>query len=229
MNNRFPKSASAPSLFSSPRPKFKKKPILLEGFTAIPPLWPNCITLLSAAGANHFALFGGAVRDADYAIRNGKVYKPKDYDIRVWLKTENYEDNLEQFLLKLRRISQTPIDIVPSPGTNKVRYCFMYQGVELDISIRAKPVFVNGSSAEAIAKDRAYKSDIALSAIALDEFGKAWAMPEYLDDQENHTLTVYPSDNQAQIRIYTARMKEKFPDNEIVLMADPVIATPKLK
>ena len=45
-----------------------------------PPLLDECFQLLQASGAIHFALFGGAIRDADYGTRHSKPYHIKDYD-----------------------------------------------------------------------------------------------------------------------------------------------------
>lgn len=58
----------------------KPKPIKLHNS---PPLMKQCFQLLQQAGADHFALFGGAVRDADYSARYNQPHRIKDYDLRV--------------------------------------------------------------------------------------------------------------------------------------------------
>ena len=187
----------------------------LEG---VPPQLAECFQLLKKSGACHFALFGGAIRDADYAARNNKPLVIKDYDLRVWLPKENHETHLITFIEKLGIVSGEPIEMVPSLGSDRFRYGLNYKGIELDISVRPIPdKFQNASiTSEDVAIDRAMDSDIGICSVAIDCLGRAWAKPEYLLDQKKKTLTVYPNPNLERKLAYTERMKQKFPDHEIV-------------
>lgn len=206
-------------MFSPQHPPVKKnqpEEIDLAGF---PPDMEKCFQLLRAAGATYFALFGGAIRDADYAARHQQARPIKDYDLRVWLSTkeEDFEAVQNAFLSKLSDIAKTGINTEPCPGTNNVHYCFQYEGIELDVSIRAIPaIYQHQPHLSAVAIDRASSSDIGISSVAIDSSGQAWARPEYLQDQMNKTLTVYTRENVSRSKAYEDRMHAKFSDHHIV-------------
>ena len=189
--------------------------IQLKGY---PPLMEECFKLLRSTGAEYFALFGGAVRDADYAARHNLPSRIKDYDLRVWLSAADYKQQCEAFLNALSFLTQTNVSPVACPGTDKVHYIIPLSSTELDISIRPIPdSFKNGNvPAEAVALDRINDCDIGLCAVAIDPSGQAWAKPEYIHDQTNNTLSIY-SDNERCVA-YANRMKIKFPEHECIWM-----------
>lgn len=173
-----------------------------------PPLLTPVFNLLVQAGARHFALFGGAVRDADYAARHGEIRPIKDYDLRVWLP----EDKEAGFVRSLGE----NVRLTPSAGTGRIRYCLDFMGAELDISVRTFPSV--DYPAEAVAQDRAADADIGLCSVAIDSLGRAWATAEYIADRDGRTLSVYPSSDVARMRAYTQRMQTKFPGHTIIAL-----------
>lgn len=204
---------------------FSKKlivPVIVSPINLVgqPPLLHDLFKLLKDAGVEYFALFGGAVRDANYAAYYDKAVKINDYDVRVWLPEDVFEAAQTGFLSRLAKIANTDIREVPSAGTGRIRYCLTFQQAEIDISIR--PIASSSPKYKplpaAVAIDRARDCDIGLSAVAIDSTGQAWARAEYLDDLQNKTLTVYPSDNKKRIEEYTQRMQAKFPDHRVVIL-----------
>lgn len=173
----------------------------------------DCFQLLRTAGATYFALFGGAVRDADYAKRHNEIRTIKDYDLRVWLDPTAYEENLQHFIKNLVSQAKTAMTEVSSPGTDKIRYCLNYKNIELDISVRPIPAEFKEIPLSAVAIDRANDSDIGISAVAIDPNGQAWAKMEYGIDQVMKTLTVYPHTNLKRLGEYVDRIKKKFPNH----------------
>lgn len=191
------------------------KKTIFTPLAAIPALAPEIFNLLSTAGATHFALFGGAVRDADYAARHGDGRRINDYDLRVWLANEKAE---KAFVEALRLLSGVDIVETPSAGTGRIRYCLTYMGADLDISLRPIPPQWQGKviPPEAVAQERAADADIGLCSVALDPLLRGWATPEYDIDRREKKLTVYPGSDQARLDAYAARMKNKFPEHEII-------------
>lgn len=159
---------------------------------AYPRHMQTCFALLAACGATHYALFGGAVRDTDCAARYNIACAIKDYDIRIWMTPERWDD----FLARVARHVNAPLQRAPAPGTDRLRYLVQLNGHELDLSfgninveqMQALPI-------NAVAIDRIFNSDIALSAVAIDPTGQAWARKAYSEDRDNKTLTVYPGKN----------------------------------
>lgn len=166
-----------------------------------PVMWDSLVRFLSLLGATNLALFGGAPRDADLGI------EPNDYDIRVWLN----DDRAVVFLSRLR--AKVEVHEVPSQGTGRIRYCFDYRGVKVDLSIRPIPDYYLGRyiPVAAVARERAGEADIGLSSVAIDPIGMAYATDEYVLDRFFKSLTVYPSPDLARILAYTLRMSKKFP------------------
>jgi hypothetical protein len=194
-----------------------------------PPQLQGCFDLLRAAGAEHFALFGGAIRDADYAARHSEIRPAKDYDLRVWLPAEGYEHHLLLLIRNLGALSGVDIRETPSAGTGRIRYCLDYCDVELDVSVRPVPDVFGGKKppAEAVARDRAADSDIGICSVAIDPLGQAWATPEYERDQTLFTLTGYLSADTERIAAYTARMQKKFPAHTVIVSENlPETAVP---
>lgn len=186
-----------------------------------PPLLYECFELLHQCDAQYFACFGGAIRDADYAKRHNKPCNINDYDIRVWFLAHQYDRQLEVFLKKLK--NQHAVDEVPSLGNDQIRYCITYKGVELDISVRPAPKEYNSFiPLEAVARERASDSDVGLSSVAIDSLGRAWAMPEYLQDQIEKTITVYPNILPERKEAYLNKMGRKFPDHLIIEFEAPL-------
>jgi hypothetical protein len=189
---------------------------------AYPSQMKACFEFLYHIGVKHFAIFGGAVRDTDYAAYHAKKIKVKDYDIRIWLPSDHYESHLQAFIDQLVLYTKADIKKVPCGGTN-ISYCFMYQETEFDISIRPIPQDYANKPVPlgAVAIDRANSSDIGLSSVAIDPSGQAWAKPEYLLDRCMKTLTVFPNSNLKQKLAYAARMKTKFPDHSVAWASNP--------
>ena len=182
-----------------------------------PPLLDECFQLLEDSGAVHFALFGGAIRDADYSARYNKLCQIKDYDLRVWLPADEHEQHLQAFIKRLEQNSGFSIQETPSLGTGKIRYCLDYNGVEFDISVRPIPATWQNKAIppEAVAIDRACDSDAGICSVAIDPQKRAWAMPEYMLDQTQKTLTMYPNLDAVRKHAYAKRMKNKFPDHNM--------------
>lgn len=199
-------------------PQIDTRKVTLAG---MPPLLKSVFDGLAKASATHFALFGGAIRDADYSARHGVNRPVKDYDIRIWLAPQNIETQTQTLVERLRDAFNTTVRLTPSAGTGRIRYCFDFSGGELDISIRPVPDIYAGKipPVEAVARDRAFDSDIGICAVAIDPSGQAWARPEYLQDQINKTLSVYPIADAARKNAYTKRMRGKFPAHRVIDMA----------
>jgi hypothetical protein len=194
--------------------------------SAYPPLLTEIFDLLRNAGAAHYALFGGAVRDADHAARRGRCQASiKDYDLRVWIDDSQSRD----FIDRLSRLSGEPVEEEPSAGTGRIRYCLNFLGAPLDISLRTPPANSNGKpiAAEAVAIDRAGDADIGLCSVAVDPRGQAWGTREYELDQQNDTLTVYPIADAERRAAYARRMQDKFPSNRLIWLEDSPSAAPR--
>lgn len=186
----------------------------------MPPQIDHCFDVLREADPDApFALFGGAVRDADYAAYHGEYRPVNDYDLRVWLPGDAHEERVREYVARLGGLAATPVREVPSAGTGRIRYCLDYRGAEMDVSIRT-PVTTSLAVAR-VAIERAGDSDAGLSSVAIAPDGTAWATSEYAADRNNRTLTIYPRPNaERRLREYTARMREKFPDHTVVWLAD---------
>lgn len=183
-----------------------------------PPLLREIFNLVHAAGAEFYANFGGAPRDADYAARRDQEPKINDYDLRIWLDERNFEERSQAFVNALERLSGETIRTDSSPGTGRPLYRFTYKGIDLDISVRPMPLSEKTFAPEAVAIERAGDSDIGISSVAIDPLGRAWATKEYLFDQENRTLTVYPIEDAARRDAYAQRMQGKFPDHRLIFL-----------
>jgi hypothetical protein len=192
------------------------KPVEKITLTTYPAKMNDCFALLRLAGAESFALFGGAIRDTEYASRHELLPSIKDYDIRVWLDEADYDINYGNFLKKLGTLTGAAISKIPCPGTNHFHYTCLYQGVELDISIR--PYKMSDSKANLsslIAREQAAKSDVAISAVAIDSSGQAWARSEFKEDILNKTLTVYSLHDEKRQVAYSTRMQLKYPEHAL--------------
>lgn len=190
------------------------RPITL---TAIPTRLDECFEVMQKAGAEQFALFGGAVRDTDYAAYYGREPRIKDYDMRVWLPPEEYDEHMRKFVVNLGRVAASPVREVPAGGTPHMRYCFDLGDTEMDVSVR--PIKDGAVLLAGAAIDRVRDADIGLSSVAIAADGTAWATPEYVDDRNNRTLTVYPHPNADRLAEYTARMALKYPDHTIIRLS----------
>lgn len=187
-------------------------PVTLAG---VPPQLDAVFDLLKTAGAEWFALFGGAVRDADYAAYHHKSVTIKDYDLRIWFTLDDFDNQTALFIKKLNALTGEEVKLVPSAGTGRIRYVILYKETELDISIRPIPMQFNGKtiSSETIAMERAFDSDVGISAVAIASNKQAYARHEYLSDRMNKTLTICQHGNLERVRVYLERMQTKFPDH----------------
>lgn len=186
---------------------------------ALAPLARSIFDSLDTAGLNLSCIFGGAQRDTDYNARHGTTRAIKDYDIRIWL--PDAEFSCAQ-LSVLDRLHQQfgPHRPIPADGTAHMRYIFNFMGAELDVSLRpVPPAFLNTTiPVEAVALNSAGDSDIGLCAVAIDPQLRGWCRPEYLEDLQNKSLTVFPSNNAQRRALYTERMRTKFPDHRIIAL-----------
>ena len=83
--------------------------------TAQPTALGPCFDVLTATdGDAPIALFGGAVRDADYAAYHGEPRPVNDYDLRVLLPDEDHDARVREFVVKLGRVARSTIREVPS-------------------------------------------------------------------------------------------------------------------
>jgi len=102
-------------------------------------------------------------------------------------------------------------------GTGSIRYCLNYLGVEMDVSIRP----LSSLTVASVAIERVGESDIGLSSVAIGLDGVTWATPEYVEDRNNRTLTVYPRPNaERRLREYTERMQAKFPSHTVIWLEE---------
>src|SRR5689334_10670151 len=119
-----------------------------------PPGLEACFDLIAQADeAAPSAAFGGAIRDADCGAYYGwEASRIKDYDIRVWLPADNHEARVAAFAARLGAAAGTEVQVVPSAGSGRPRYCLLYRGLDLDISIR--PPVNNSLAVARVAIDR---------------------------------------------------------------------------
>lgn len=171
-----------------------------------PPGWNQIAQLLVSSGASLLALFGGAIRDTELGL------PVNDYDVRVWMD----DGEARAFISQLLEV--VDIEEVPSPGTNKIRYCFSYLGYWVDLSIRPVPVcYLGYAPIDAVAQERAGDSDVGLCSVALDPIGRAFATEEYELDKTCKTLTIYQnSENQERLLVYARKMQNKFQGHKII-------------
>lgn len=183
---------------------------------AAPPALDQCFSLLREADPEApFALFGGVIRDTDYAAYHGEPRPVNDYDLRVWLPEDDHEARMQEFVAHLGAAAGTAIRETPSAGTGRIRYCLNYHGAEMDVSVR--PPVTSSLAVATVAIERAKDIDIGLSSVAIASDGSAWATPEYVADRNNRTLTVYPRPNaERRLREYTEHMQKKFPDHTVI-------------
>lgn len=166
-----------------------------------------------------FALFGGAIRDTDYAAYHGEYRPVNDYDVRIWLAEDDHEQRLQEFAASLGSVSVSTVRETPTFGSHHIRYCFEYRGAELDISVR--PPKNTSLDPGRVAIERAGDSDAGLSSVAIAQDGSVWATPEYLNDRNNRTTTIYHRPNaERRLREYTERMQVKFPDHQIIKLSE---------
>jgi hypothetical protein len=188
---------------------------------AMPPAFQECFDVLEATDPNApTVLFGGAVRDADYAATHGLQHRINDYDLRVLLPDDGYDENVKRFASRLERVAGSEVREVPSEGTDRIRHCVSLDLrrlgiVEMDVSLRPASSVLSGL--DALAAERVNESDIGLSSVAIASNGIVWAAREYRMDRDNRTLTVFPRLNaERRLRDYTKRMKRKFPTHRVI-------------
>jgi len=178
----------------------------------IPSYTQKCFQLLELAGAKHYTLFGGAVRDHNY---KDKFIEIKDYDFRVWLPAENYDNHLKKFITFLELYTNIQVSETPSIGSKHIRYCFIWNGIDMDISVRPYKITPDTHN-WLVAHDRIMEADVGLSAVAIDPTFTIWARPEYITDNKNKTLTVYNHHNLYRRISYAKRLRKKFPEHTLI-------------
>jgi|GEM_PF-1084746 len=195
-----------------------KKTVECVTLQAQPPGARECFELLREVDPGApFALFGGAVRDAQYAAHWGVPARLNDYDIRVWLPEDEHKARTEDFVRRLGQVSGSEIEHKPSAGpSGRIRYYFtLGSGIELDVSVR--PPATASLDVARVAIERAGDADAGLSSVAIAPDGSAWATPEFQADIENRTISMYPRPNSGnRLPEYAERMQARFPDHEVV-------------
>lgn len=186
---------------------------------AQPPHIQDCFEILrEAAPGAPFALFGGAVRDAHYAAywdKPSKLDELNDYDLRIWMPEDNHAEHTRAFVERLGEVAGRDVEYRPSLGTGAIRYYLTFPGVmEMDVSVRTPKGALRTAS---VAIERAGEADAGLSSVAIASDGTAWATPEFKNDVENRTITMYPRPNSGnRIPEYAQHMQAKFPDHTVV-------------
>jgi len=198
------------------------QPIELEG---MPPAYQACFDVLAEAEPEApIVLFGGAVRDADYAAYH-RIPRPiNDYDLRILLPDDNHAERTEAFVAALAVAAKNDVREVPSAGTGRIRHCvYLDLGstgiVDMDVSIRRASTIpdLRSDGVAAVAKERVSESDIGLSSVVIASNGIVWASREYQQDRNNRTLSVYPRLNaERRLQEYSERMQQKFPDHTVI-------------
>lgn len=193
---------------------------------AQPPDTAEAFEILREAGSRSmetrafgaFALFGGAIRDSDYAARHNLQWPVNDYDLRVWLPQDYHDERVQDFARHMGAVAGVPVEEVPSLGSGRIRYYLTLPHMEMDVSIRPEPN--RPYDVTEVARTRAMDADIGLSSVAIASTFQAFAATEYEQDRDNRTLTVYPDPNPAIDRVvtYTAKMQNKFPDHTVVYL-----------
>ena len=168
------------------------------------------------AAFSAFAAYGGAARDPDYSVHHGRPdWRVNDYDVRVWVPSDNYTQNERDFARCIEEVAEAPFDTQLIPGTNYIRYYLTLPNIQMDVSIRPAPKLFKDAD---VAKSRVKNADVGLSAIAIDSSSQAWAAPEYVQDRNNRTLSVYHHRTRHRDRVnsYMTKMQQKFPHHEVV-------------
>jgi len=191
----------------------------------MPPAYQACFDVLAEAEPEApVVLFGGAVRDADYAAYHSEHRPISDYDLRILLPDDNHAERTEAFAAALAKAAGNEVREVPSAGTGRIRHCvYLDLGsmgvVDMDVSVRRESTIpdLQSEGIVALAKERVSESDIGLSSVVIASNGIAWASREYQQDRNNRTLSVYPRPNaERRLREYSERMQQKFPDHLVV-------------
>ena len=192
---------------------------------ATPPAYEACFDVLSAAEPEApFVLFGGAVRDADYAAYYNAPRPINDYDLRILLPDDNHEERIEAFAAALSVAAGNEVREVPSAGTGRIRHCVSLDlgrlGIaEMDVSVRRMSAIpdLQTNGLATLATERVTESDAGLSAVVIAADSVAWAAREYQQDRNNRTISIYPRENaERRLQEYSQRMQKKFPDHRVI-------------
>jgi hypothetical protein len=164
------------------------------------------------------------VRDADYAAHHRQHRPINDYDLRVLLPDDNYDERVEAFASSFGVAAKTVVREVPSAGTGRIRHCVSLDlkqlgTVEMDVSLRPMSSVpgVSAGGLAILAAERVTESDIGLSSVVIASDGVAWAAQKYRQDRDNLTLSVFPRLNaERRLTEYTERMLQKFPNHRVI-------------
>ncbi len=185
----------------------------------LPELAELYFSCLNKIGFDTACIFGGAVRDTDYSARNKVAIPVNDYDIRVWVPQDDFWGAVNKFCEQILTFDGAEVEKLHWWAPHKPRYEVRLSGGKMDVSFRgASEEALNNSARFAnIARDRAQGSDVGISAIALASDLTCWAMPEYLQDCANRTITVYPSNHDESSLAYADRLiRQKFTTHTVV-------------
>ena len=200
------------------KPPLVKAPPIKTVLSKYPDLAPTYFDTLQKAGATAACLFGGALRDTDCSHFYGMTIPVNDYDMRVWLPSTNYEQQVKQVVRGLAR-QGAQVTLMPNADNDvpfydplKPRYEVIFPSGKMDLSFRLKPfqMFLRDENLSAhVAQDRAFDSDIGLSAIAMDNTNTVWVLQQYLEDRAHLRLSVFPTDHDDRSIAYAERLKQK--------------------
>lgn len=166
---------------------------------------------LQQAGISVACLYGGALRDTDCSHAQQRIIRINDYDVRAWIPGCNFEEKLVEITDNLSAQKGVKVEDAEWWGLDKPRYKLKLAGVEIDLSLRSKSdaLFLDNRIFTRVAVDRAYDSDLGISGIALANNGDTWVSKEYLQDRDNHTITIFPTDHNQRSIAYAERLRNK--------------------
>lgn len=160
------------------------------------------------AGFEHFALFGGALRDLVWNNLYSDKRVIKDYDLRV---LSNILE--EEVANRMSSIFGVDFIIEPSLGTGKPRYIINVDGLEIDLSVRPLDcVLEKKYGTLGVVYERVLNADAALGSAAIGRDRIALATSDFMSDLSNKQLTLYSTEESGRLDAYTKRMCEKFPN-----------------
>jgi hypothetical protein len=180
-----------------------------------------CFGLFQEAGAKVACIFGGCVRDADCAAFYNTPLAIKDYDARIWVPHLHHHHNIDCIMNYITKHTNSTIVNLPSYDTDTPRFGITLDDTEIDLSFRLKPAasFSDPELSQKLAQDRACRSDVGLSAVALDNTMQAWALPEYLSDRDNKTITVFNNGHDIYSLPYAKKlMTQKYPQHRLIVL-----------
>lgn len=172
------------------------------------PFSKDIFYILNKLEYHNSVIFGGSIRD--FVLSNYQTNTINDYDIRI-VSTKLDIDIANSLTPYFGQYT-----IVPSLGSNKQRFLFNFNGIELDISIRS--INPNNSTLFRNALERSHNSDAAISSFVLDSTLACFCRIDAIYDIENNSLTFYNSQNIERLDYYIKKMENKFPNRKRIIV-----------